>query len=195
MLWTDQMIPDPVSCRCPEPGWFVGDPTTLECDNVIECADQIQGSVKCSDSADPGDFLFTWLYITWVHGSCSFLDWNASWIHCPRSHYKSYILVSCIISMETPEWLCLQPREPFASWSVFHVFIPFLHTVGYTSIQWAWVLFHKTIFPGSTMLSQPVLLYQYPMSMSTLPQNHIPWLHNAVTTHHTSWMTREINWE
>ncbi len=37
-LWTDQMIPripGPVSCRCLEPGWFVGDPTPLACDNML----------------------------------------------------------------------------------------------------------------------------------------------------------------
>ncbi len=34
-LWTDQRIPGPVSCRCPEPRWFVGDPTPLARDNMM----------------------------------------------------------------------------------------------------------------------------------------------------------------
>ena len=32
---TDQRIPGPVSCRCLEPGWFVGDPTPLARDNIM----------------------------------------------------------------------------------------------------------------------------------------------------------------
>ena len=35
-LWTDQRIPGPVSCRCPEPGWFVGNPTPLARDNILD---------------------------------------------------------------------------------------------------------------------------------------------------------------
>ncbi len=31
---TDQRIPGPVSCRCPEPRWFVGDPIPLACGNI-----------------------------------------------------------------------------------------------------------------------------------------------------------------
>ena len=33
-LLTDQRITGPVSCRCPEPGWFVGDPIALARDNI-----------------------------------------------------------------------------------------------------------------------------------------------------------------
>ena len=33
-LLTDQRIPGPVSCRSPEPRWFVGDPTSLAHDNI-----------------------------------------------------------------------------------------------------------------------------------------------------------------
>ena len=31
----DQRIPGPVSCRCLEPGWFVGDPYPLALDSII----------------------------------------------------------------------------------------------------------------------------------------------------------------
>ena len=34
-LWTDQRIPGPLSCRCLEPGWFVGDPASLARDNML----------------------------------------------------------------------------------------------------------------------------------------------------------------
>ena len=35
-LWMDQRIPGPVSCGCLKPGWFVGDPTSLARDNMME---------------------------------------------------------------------------------------------------------------------------------------------------------------
>ncbi len=32
---TDQRITGPVSCRCLEPGWFVGDPTPLARESIM----------------------------------------------------------------------------------------------------------------------------------------------------------------
>ena len=34
-LLMDQRIPGPMSCRCPEPRWFVKDPTSLARDNIL----------------------------------------------------------------------------------------------------------------------------------------------------------------
>ncbi len=41
---TDQRIPGPMSCRCPEPRWFVGDPTSLARDKTFRSVKLPMGS-------------------------------------------------------------------------------------------------------------------------------------------------------
>ncbi len=79
----------------------------------------MQGRLRCSNKADPGDFPFAQLVIP---ESDALRQWTEL-TEMPADSTDleaviSYSSVSCLINMEPLELLCLQPSEPIASESV-----------------------------------------------------------------------------
>ncbi len=65
------------------------------CRYSVEWADWMQGRLRCSNEADPGDFLFTQLdtpesgaFRQWTPVISSWIKWNTSWFHWPRTSHK-----------------------------------------------------------------------------------------------------------